>query len=282
MASLDELDQVIRERLVGTPSATLRTLAGTLYRRAAGGTINYIGTVGNMGQLGTVLLTVHVGTVHKIDRIGTLDEITTIGSVAKVGSIGGVQFIGSLSIINWVTTVDRLNKLGSITRLTSAGTVQANLVGGAIGTQQRLNYVNKLGTIQSGHLNDIGTVPISSRFEDYSILRNNVRLGAGSTWVGSWQYIGSYQTKTFLLNVGNPGTSGGGSISLVAGLYGTGIGQTGTYYGPTRIGKGTFDPITFTEVFRYARPVVRMHGNAAGDAVNEHGGTVGAFMGLRA
>ncbi|MBA7657279.1 hypothetical protein ES703_65214 [subsurface metagenome] len=84
-----------------------------------------------------------------------------------------------------------------------------------------------------------------------------------------------------MFNIGNPGTSGGGSIALVVGFTGTGIaGGTGTYYGPVRVGKGTFTTMSFTEAARYLRPYIKQHGGAGGSWVMESGGTVNVHLGL--
>jgi len=215
MASLDDIERVVRERLIGSPPHSLQKL-GTLEKLNYVGTIGRIISMGIIGQIGTVLLTVRIGTLGKVNRMGTLDEVTTLG------------------------------------------------------TLQTVRYVQRLGTVASD---------IKGKSFIGTPLRNRVRLGAGSEWVGSWQSIGSYEVKTIKFHVGNPGTSGGGSVSLITGMTGTGIsGGTGTYFGPVRIGKGTYTTLSFTEAMRFLRPQVRQHG--AGP-VPEHGGTVSVHLTMR-
>ena len=215
MASLDDIERVVRERLIGSPPHSLQKL-GTLEKLNYVGTIGRITSMGIIGQIGTVLLTVRIGTLGKVNRMGTLDEVTTLG------------------------------------------------------TLQTVKYIRRLGTAVSD---------LRGRSYIGTPLRDRVRLGAGSEWIGSWQAIGSYQVKTLMFNVGNPGTSGGGSISLVTGMSGTGVGGgTGTYFGPVKIGKGTYTTVSLSEAIRWLRPHVRQHG--AGP-VPEHGGTVSVHLGLR-
>ena len=140
-----------------------------------------------------------------------------------------------------------------------------------------LRTILRLGTVSN--LGRLGTLANSFKHIKTVSVRDRVRLGAGSSWIGSWQHIGSYESKTFGFNVGNTGTSGGGSIGIVAGLTGTGVaGMTGTYLSPTRIGKGTVTFQVVTGAFRYVRPWVRQHGLGP---VPQHGGTVSVHLGLR-
>lgn len=271
MASMDELDAVIQARLSGTPQASLRTLAGTLYRRQAGGTINYVGTIGNMGQIGTVLLTVHVGTLHKVDRVGTLDEVTTIGTLNRVSG-GRIGSIGRIGTVQYAPRVGSIGHLGSQSYVGSVNRIGGGRIGsiGRIGTVNRLEGAGTLMTDQRGRRYDAagarGTTP---------------RLGCGSTWAGSWQHVGSYMTKTFMAKLDGTAAAGKGSIIIIGGMHGTGENDgTFTYY-KGGIGKGSADTASFTEAMRYAKPKIRQHGGPAGSWQTESGGTVQARWGFQ-
>lgn len=212
------------------------------------GTIEHIRRIGTVGYLGTQRYLGRVGTVGKITT-GSLGHVTVIGSVARVGRLGTVAGLGTLRY------------------------VQA----GSLGRVERIGTVGQVGRVGTAH---VGTVPTESfgRRGVYTAIRGNVRLGAGSVWLGSWQHVGSYAVKTLVFSVGNPGTSGGGSVAIITGLPGTSVGQTGTYFGPMRVGKGTYTPLSFTEAVRYVRPWIRQHGDGA---VAAHGGTVTFNLGVR-
>ena len=168
---------------------------------------------------------------------------------------GSLAFIGSLAHVTTIGTLSRVGRVGSI----RTGTLT----------------IGRVGTAHTG------TVPteVFSRRGVYTTIRGNVRLGAGSIWIGSWQHVGSYEHKTLIYKVGNPGTTGGGSVAIITALQGTGAtGGIGTYFGPVRIGKGSYTPLSFTEAVRYVRPWIRQHGAGA---VAEHGGTVTLHLGLR-
>ena len=332
MATLDELDRVVRERLIGSPPHSLQHL-GTLEKLNYLGTVGRITSMGTLAVLGTVLLSVHAGTLDKVNRIGTQKWLGTVnrigggrvGTLGRLGTVHYVERVGTISnigSINYIGTLNRVagGRIGTLGRLGTAhyveriGTVEHlgtlmrvgsigwlgtarwlgtvnRVVGGRLGTLGRvgtIHYVQRIGTIHHlGSVGRIGTahtgsVPVSltHRHGVYSAIRDRTRLGPGSTWVGSWQHIGSYNIKTSMFNIGNPGTSGGGSLALITGVTGTGAGGgTGTYYGPVRIGKGTYNTFSFTEAFRYLRPWIRQHGGRA-PGTFEHGGTVSMHLGL--
>ncbi len=205
------------------------------YVRVWSGSLSYIGTINRINALGTILLTVHAGTLDKVNRVGTQ---------------------------KWLGTVNRVNRIGTINYINRIGTVGHIGSGPWIGSVGRVMYVAKMGTVGRIGTAHTGTVPVELARRQFigTVMRDRVRLGPGSVWVGSWLHIGSYKTKTVKFDVGNPGTSGGGSIALIMGLTGTTQSRmTGTYYGPVRIGKGSLTVISWAEAMRYVRPWVRQH-----------------------
>ena len=329
--SIDELDRVVRERLIGSPPHNLQHL-GTLEK------VNYIGTIGrirNLGTIatiGTVLLTVHIGTVHKVDRLGTLDEMTRagtlnrlaggrIGTLGRLGTVHYVERVGTiahLGSIDYIGTVNRLagGRVGTLARLGSVhyterigtiqrlgtvkylGTVrylQAGSLGRVerLGTVGRVNYISKVGTISRVGTAHTGTVPINVAAQDIMTgvdlqarylstvdFRGTARLGCGSIWKGSWQAVDRYKTKMLLFQIGNRGTSGGGSIAVVAGMVGTTpYSGTFTLHARRRIGKGSLGSFSITEPVQYVRPWIRQHGGPGGSWQPESGGSVSTFLG---
>jgi len=338
--SLDDIDRVVRERIIGSPPHSLQHL-GTLEK------VNYIGTIGKVSKLGTiaylgtVLLTVHVGTVHKVDRIGTLDEMTwagtlnriaggRVGTLGRLGTVHYVERVGTIShlgSIDYIGTVNRLaggrvgtlGRLGTIHYVQRIGTIQhlgtqkwlgtvrylgtVNRIGGGrIGTLGRLgtvHYVQRIGTI--AHLGSIGrigtahtgTVPsnvaaqdimlgvdLQARYQAQVDFRGSIRQGCGSIWKGSWQVVDRYKTKMLLFQVGNRGTSGGGSIAVIAGMIGTTpYSGTFTLHAHRRIGKGSLGTFSIAEPVQYIRPWVRQHGGPGGSWQPESGGSVSVFLG---
>ena len=244
--------------------------------------VGRIGTLARMGTIatvGTILLTVRVGTVGKVNRIGTMDEVTYIGTLNRVSG-GRIGTLGRLGTLHYSERVGTVQRLGTLSYVGTIGRVVYQPRLGTIahaGTMGYLGTVSKISRIGTAHT---GTVPVEIARRQFigTVTRDRVRLGPGSTWTGSWFHIGSYRTKTVKFNIGNPGTSGGGSIAIVMGLAGTRQADiTGTYYGPARVGKGSVTVITWTEAMRYVRPWVRQHA-ALGSYWG--GGTVSFGIGL--
>jgi len=274
--SLDELDRVARERLIGSPPHSFQLL-GTMER------LRYVEKIGTMGVLGTVLLTVHIGTLHKVDRMGTLDEMTRAGTLNRIAG-GRIGTLGRLGTVHYQGRLGTVQSLGTVKYLGTVRYLQAGSLGRVehLGTVGRVSYLSKIGTVSRIGTAHAGTVPVELARRQFTatVVRDRVRLGPGSIWVGSWLHVGSYKTKTVKFDIGNPGTSGGGSIAIVMGLAGTTqSGMTGTYYGPARIGKGTPTVISWAEAMRYARPWIRQHGGRA-PGTFEHGGTVSFGLAL--
>ena len=193
------------------------------------------------------------------------------GSIDISGTIEHINAVGTL---RYVGTVRQVGRVGTIQQVGTVRYIQA----GSLGRVERVGTIGQVGRVGTAHP---GTVPteLFSRRGVYTTIRGNIRLGAGSIWLGSWQHVGSYEHKTFVFKVGNPGTTGGGSVAIITALQGTGAtGGIGTYFGPVRIGKGSYTPLSFTEAVRYVRPWIRQHGAGA---VAEHGGTVTTHLGLR-
>jgi len=279
--SLDELDRVARERLIGSPPHSFQHL-GTLEK------VNYIGTVGRISKMGTiayigtVLLVVHIGTLNKVNRIGTLDEMTRAGTLNRIAG-GRVGTMGRLGTVHYQERLGTVEHVGSVNYLGTVNRVAGGRLG-SIGTLSRISYINRVGTIhelidvtsvvtvqtvdyirRTGTIGRIGTahtgtVPTDSQTRLYNprVFLTGSRIGQGSTWVGSWSVIDIYRVKTPAFKL-----SRGGSVILVVGMVGTRQADvTGTYYGPVRIGKGSFNTFSFTEAMQYARPIVVGGGTA--------------------
>lgn len=243
------IDEEGRGSLTRVGSVTHLTLVGTL------GRVGYIGT---LQKVGTVRY-IQAGSLGRIERVGTIGRLMGGAFTGSIGRVGTLQKVGTI----------RYLQAGSLGRVERVGT---------IGHVPRVGTIRQVGRVGTAH---VGTVPTEafSRRGVYTAIRDRVRLGAGSVWLGSWQHVGSYEVKTFLFNVGNIGTTGGGSVAIMTGLQGTGVsGGVGTYFGPVRIGKGSYTPLTFTEAVRYARPWIRQHGAGA---VSQHGGTTSFHLGVR-
>ena len=243
--SLDELDRVARERLIGSPPHSFQLL-GTIER------IRYLEKIGTMGVLGTVLLTVHIGTLGKVNRLGTLDEMTRAGTLNRIAG-GRVGTLGRLGTVHYV---ERAGSLGRVEHL---------------GTVGRVSYVSKIGTVSRIGTAHTGTVPILTKGRDFDpvSIASGSRIGQGVAWLGAWVHIGSFLTKTYsfcLWGRGSPGVRVG-SFAVIAGPVGTTVNRTGTYYGPIPLGKGTLNTISFTEAMRWTRPYVRRSGTYGGGTV---------------
>jgi len=134
-----------------------------------------------------------------------------------------------------------LRRIGTVTWVGSMGRLA---YGGYLGT---CGYAKRIGTL--GHA---GT--FSSHIRGRELISQGIisgsRIGQGSIHTGGWQHIGSYRSKTFLFK-----SSRGGSIGIMGAIQGTAT-DRGTYYGLTRIGKGTLSMKSFTEDLRYVAPVV--------------------------
>ena len=282
MSNLDDLERVARLRIIGSPPHSLQLL-GTLELVRYVGTIGRINKLGTIATIGTVLLTVHAGTIDQVRRVGTQKYLGTVNRVAYALRIGTLSRLGTQAYLGTVNRIGggRLGTVGHLGTMPYLGTV--NRVAyiprlgtiGRLGTVPYLGTVNRIGGGRLGSIGQIGTVPAGIAYQRFigTPARRPVHLGQGSTWVGSWQHVGSYHTKTFqVYGRGTPAGGGIGSLSLVTAVAGTGRFKTGTYYGPSRI--GSYTSLSFTEAFRYVRPVFRKSGT--------YSGTVAIDMGLSA
>ena len=260
------IDEEGRGSIARIGSLAHLTLVGTLGRVGYIGTVQRVGTVryvqaGSLGYLG------RTGTLA-VGRVGTLQRVGTVRYV-QAGSLGRIERIGTIGRLVGGAFSGSIGRVGTVGRAGTVRYLQAGSLGHvqSIGTIQRIVSQGTAPTLASGHRGV------------YTTIRGNVRLGAGSIWLGSWQHVGSHGVKTFLFNIGNPGTTGGGSVAILTALVGTGAGAgVGTYFGPVRVGKGSYTPLSFTEAVRYARPWIRQHGAGA---VPQHGGTTTLHLGLR-
>lgn len=145
------------------------------------------------------------------------------------------------------TAVSKLGggNIGTIAAL--QGTIATTGGGGNVGT------ISNIGTVQRG-----GGV--------FTILRDQVPLGPGSQWTGSWQDVQGLGVKTVAMKITGTLSSLGhaGSMRVITGLSGTGAaGLTGTYV-QVRGPLGSWVTASSRESFRFIRPNVRMTGLARG------------------
>ena len=120
----------------------------------------------------------------------------------------------------------------------------------AVGTVRytgTIGRVHRVGSIVGGSLTT------SSRRWAGTQLWDRIHTGAGSTYLGSWQYVGNFYVKTVAVV-----STQAGSLFMVVGATGTGPTRlTGTL---TRVdlGQGTYHTASFTEALQYMRPIVRV------------------------
>lgn len=237
---LDSLNRVVRERVVGSPPHSFQKL-GTLER------VNYVQRIGTIKR---------IGSLGRIGSIGDVAYVNRMGTLGYIGRTGTIQNVGTLNIVNYTRRIGTVPRIGSVRYI---GTVN-RLGGGYLGTVGRIGtaHVGTVSTIQKG-------MELTTRSLRYSA------LAEGSTWVGSWQHVGSFRTKTIHISGrGTPMGGGIGSMAIVAGLHGTERWRTGTYLGLVRIGSPSW--FSFTESIRYVRPVVRKSGT--------YRGTISVSLGL--
>ena len=203
--SLDELDRVVRERLIGSPPHTLQHL-GTVEK------INYIGTIGRIrsqgtiATLGTVLLTVHVGTIGKINRLGTqkwLGTVQRLSYVARTGSLGYLSRLGTIARREQVSETE----WGGLH--ISRGSIY-------VGSARRVDGYNvKTLSLRSTFP---GTLEIISSLRGTGIDSGTYyrsRVGAGSYNTFSWTEA-LYQEKTRFVASGSSNTGKGTLYSFLA------------------------------------------------------------------
>lgn len=173
------------------------------------------------------------------------------GSVAIYGAKGSIRAYGSV-------VVNVASRIGTIGRVGTLRYVQAGSLGRVerVGTLGRITSVGSVRNIVAGQ--DIMTAAdIQARLLSGTVMRDRKALGPGSKWVGSWQNIANYRNKTYLVRcIGTPG-----SFAIITGMTGSGIaGVTGTYYGPVRVGAGSFKSLSFRETYSFTRPYLQSMG----------------------
>ena len=272
--SLDDLDRVARERIIGSPPHSLQHL-GTMERLRY---INRIGTIQHMGTLavlGTVLMSIHVGTIHRLHYIGTLKHQQYLGTnrglgtaltpsgtlsaiervkyIRRAGSIGHIEKLGSLSKVGTIDRLEYISKMGTISRV---GTV-ARL--GSVHYLERIGTLSNLGTLMARYFSDNGA--------GFGL---GTHVARGSRYTGSWMDISRFRNKTLVIYP----SSLSGTIHIMTSILGNAI-EHGTYY-TGRIEKGTYTTKSFTEAFKEARAEFE----ASGSSVTGKG-TLKAYWGLQ-
>ena len=237
MATLDEIDRVVKQRLIGSPPHSFQHM-GTLEK------LNYVGTIGRISRMGTIAAIGTVLMTVSVRRIGTVDEVTSLGTLNRIAG-GRVGTLGRLGTVHYVERIGTISHIGSSPY---------------VGTVNRIAYSSRVGTI--GQAGTTQNVVRAGGFIG-TAYRRAIHLGQGSTWVGSWQHIGSFRTKTFsVMGRGTPGGGGIGSVALMTAVSGTQRFKTGTYFGLVRV--GSYYPFSMTESIRYARVLVKKSGTYSG------------------
>jgi len=226
--SLDDLDKVARERIIGSPPHDLQHL-GTLEKLNYVGTIGKVSKLGTIAYLGTVLLTIHVGTVHKIDRLGTLDEMTRAGTLNRIAG-GRVGTLGRLGTVHYVERVGTIQRLGTAKYL---------------GTVGKVNYIPRLGTVSARLFSGIGAG-----------FGPGTHVARGSWYLGSWIDVSRFRTKTLVIHP----SSLSGTIHIMTSVLGNAT-EYGTYYS-ARVGKGSYTIKSFTEVPKEVRAIFEASGSS--------------------
>ena len=258
---------------VGTIASVLGGRLGTVANLTGGdiGTVKTIlgGDIGSVGYVKIVGTLTRVGTVHYTERIGTQEYLGRVGTIAGVlgGDIGSVNYVRQIGTVNRVGTVSYVERLGTQAYLGRVGTIASQL-GGNIGTILNLAGGN-IGTLKTVQGGNIGTLAYSGTLGARNFttvkIRDRQRMGPGSVWVGSWNDISKYLTKSFTIRGFGSQAAAAGSFSIIVGLAGTGVdGGTGTYYGPIAIAHGSFVTKSFTEAIGFARPYFQHSGTYAG------------------
>mgnify|MGYP001605045082 FL=1 len=130
----------------------------------------------------------------------------------------------------------------------------------------RLGTIGRVGTTQVNiAAQDIMVgVDVQARYLSPVTMRDQVPLGPGTPWLGSWQHVGSFAVFRF----GVVSRGGGGSLAIIGGAAGTGAGGgVGTVYGADQVMGSILDlfpPPTADRLVRYARPWFRRTGNTRG------------------
>ena len=176
------------------------------------------------------------------------------GSLGVYGVRGSIRAYGSVVVAGYIAEIGTLRRVGTVRY------VQAGSLGrvARVGTLGRITSVGSIRNIVAGQ--DIMTaVDAQARLLSGTVMRDRRPLGPGSVWTGSWQSIANYRNKTYLARcIGTPG-----SFAIIIGMTGTGIANvTGTYYGPVRIGAGSFKSLSFRETYSYTRPYLQSMGAA--------------------
>lgn len=165
---------------------------------------------------------------HRRRLFGTVSVSVRGGSVDISGTIEHILAVGTL---RYIGTVQRVGRIGTVQRIGTVRYIQAGSFG----------YAGQLGTL-------------NTRAQSRKSLLGTTRLhsASGSTYIGSWEEVSRYRTKTYGINA-----SQGGSLFIIGGMLGTGPSSlTGTAY-RSRIGAGTFVTNSFTEQFQFTRAIVR-------------------------
>ena len=231
------------------------------YRTRIAGTVKVDVRTGSVNIAGTIEHLLTIGTVKTVRYMGSVGRVLNVGSVGRLGTVRYLQS-GSLGAVSRVGTV---KSLGSIAQLARAGTVQDVIRLGTVKRVLNIGSVGRLGTVrylQAGSLGKISRVgsitrmeslgTLSSRQATGTVFSDRVHTAVGSVVVSPWVDVYRFVTKSFAVK-----NTLGGSVHIISGFRGTGVGGgTGTYYSQ-RIGGGTYTMLSLTESIQFLRAITR-------------------------
>ena len=206
------------------------------------GTERYLGTVGRVNRLGTVA---QVGYVPRVGTIGRLGTLAALGYVPRVGTIGRLGTVAQVSYAPRVGTVGRLGTVAQVTYIPRMGSQGYQTRLGTLARAGTVSYVGTVGRIVAG------SITIAQRNWAGSVIWDRRHTARGSTYVGSWQYIAQRAVKTYQVR-----SSSSGTLFIITGATGTGVANVTGTYSSQRLGQGTLNSFSFTEVPAYTRPIV--------------------------
>lgn len=172
--------------------------------------------------------------------VGSLQHIRTLGTVQYVREVGTLRNLGTMRYLR-AGSLGRVERVGTVGRITSLGTVRTRIAAQDITT----------------------AVDIQARLQSGTVMRDRRPLGPGSVWAGSWQDITDYFQKTYIARA----IGSAGSLYIILGATGTGPTHATGTLSSTRVGAGSYVPVSFTHAVQFTRPVLR----AAGAAQNARG-----------
>lgn len=184
--------------------------------------------------------------------------IAVVGSVRAIGSLQFVSVIGTLRRTGYVARLGTIRRVGTVRYLQAGSLGYVKRVGtiAQVGSIARVESIGTVRIIVAGQ--DVVTaVDVQARLRSGTAMRDRIPLGPGSSWMGSWQDVANYFTKTYAVRAAGSAAY----FSIITGMMGSGVGgATGTFLGSVRIGVGSYKSYNFTEAFQFTRPHLKAVG----------------------